>query len=201
MVSIPLSVALSIASGSTPVSGLISAIFGPMVAGLMGGSNYNILGPAGALVNINSKLVAENGIEILPYVAMLSGFISLVVYIFKLEQYCMLIPLSVLEGFSLGVATTIGLSQLRNAFGLKNLPKHKDFYMNTYESFKNLDKAQSNEYIPFAIFFVILYSLAKFLPGRPWIILIALAGLIYGKLSDGKSFKPTLLKDVYPEMI
>ena len=141
MVSIPLSVALSIASGSTPVSGLISAIFGPMVAGLMGGSNYNILGPAGALVNINSKLVAENGIEILPYVAMLSGFISLVVYIFKLEQYCMLIPLSVLEGFSLGVATTIGLSQLRNAFGLKNLPKHKDFYMNAYESFNNLDKA------------------------------------------------------------
>ena len=34
--------------------GLISAIFGPGVGGLIGGSHYNVLGPAGALVNINS---------------------------------------------------------------------------------------------------------------------------------------------------
>jgi len=57
--------------------------------------------------------------------------------------------------------------------------------MNVFESFRNLDKAQSNEYIPFAIFFVILFSLAKFLPGRPWIILIAFIGLIYGFFMDG----------------
>ena len=201
MISIPLSSALSIASGCTPVMGLISAIYGPAVSGLIGGSHYNILGPAGALVNINSKLVAENGVEIIPYVALLTGVFTLVCWFLKLEQYCMLIPLSVLEGFSLGVATTIGFSQLRNAFGLKNLPKHKDFYMNVFESFKNLDKAQSNEYIPFAIFFVILFSLAKFLPGRPWIILIAFCGLIYGFFTDGSANKPTLLKDVYPEML
>ena len=54
LVSIPLSTALAIASGVTPMMGLISAIFGPAVGGLIGGSHYNILGPAGALVNINS---------------------------------------------------------------------------------------------------------------------------------------------------
>ena len=52
--SIPLSTALAIASGVTPMMGLISAIFGPGVGGLIGGSHYNVLGPAGALVNINS---------------------------------------------------------------------------------------------------------------------------------------------------
>lgn len=201
MISIPLSCALSIASGCTPTMGLISAIFGPAVSGLIGGSHYNILGPAGALVNINSKLVAENGMQIIPYVALLAGILTLTCWFLKLEQYCMLIPLSVLEGFSLGVATTIGLSQLRNAFGLKNLPKHTEFYMNALESFKNMDKANSNEYIPFLIFFVILFSLAKFLPGRPWIILIAFVGLIYGYFTDGSANKPTLLKDVYPEML
>ena len=65
--------------------GLISAIFGPGVSGLIGGSHYNILGPAGALVNINSKLVAENGVEIIPYVALLTGFFTLVCWALKLE--------------------------------------------------------------------------------------------------------------------
>lgn len=34
--------------------GLSTAIYGPIAGGLLGGSNYNILGPAGALVNILS---------------------------------------------------------------------------------------------------------------------------------------------------
>jgi MFS superfamily sulfate permease-like transporter len=29
-----------------------------MIAGLLGGSNFNVLGPAGALVNVLSNLVA-----------------------------------------------------------------------------------------------------------------------------------------------
>ena len=61
LVSIPLSCALAIASGGTPMMGLSSAIYGPAIGGLVGGSNYNILGPAGALVNILNKLSFENG--------------------------------------------------------------------------------------------------------------------------------------------
>lgn len=61
LVSIPLSCALAIASGATPMMGLSAAIYGPAIGGLVGGSNYNILGPAGALVNILHKLSYENG--------------------------------------------------------------------------------------------------------------------------------------------
>ena len=60
LVSVPLSTALAIASGCTPTMGISTAIYGPAVSGLIGGSNYNILGPAGALVNINHKLVMDN---------------------------------------------------------------------------------------------------------------------------------------------
>jgi MFS superfamily sulfate permease-like transporter len=42
--------------------GLSAAIYGPCISGIIGGSNYNILGPAGALVNIISGLVQENGV-------------------------------------------------------------------------------------------------------------------------------------------
>ena len=58
------------------------------------------------------------------------------------------------------------------------------------------------EFTPFLIFFGILMYLSKYLPGRPWIILIALLGIIYGVVMAKfvPSLKPTLLLDKYPEM-
>ena len=108
--------------------GLTAAVYGPLIAGVIGGSNYNVLGPAGALVNILHKLVMENGVEIIPLVAFFSGIISFIVYLLKLEKFFTIIPLSVLEGFSFGVALTIGLNQFNFAFGLYTLTKHNEFY-------------------------------------------------------------------------
>lgn len=85
LVSIPLSTALAIASGATPMMGISTAIYGPMISGLIGGSNFNILGPAGALVNILNMLSSENGIEIIPLVAIGSGIFTLIVYLLKIE--------------------------------------------------------------------------------------------------------------------
>jgi SulP family sulfate permease len=107
-VSIPLSCALAIASGATPMMGLSSAIIAPAIQGLLGGSHYNILGPAGALVNILLKFSTNYGPEIIPILAFLSGIIIMGVYLLHLERYCTVVPLSVLEGFSFGVAVTIG---------------------------------------------------------------------------------------------
>ena len=42
----------------------------------------------------------------------------MVIYAFHLEKFCILIPLSVLEGFSFGVALTIGGVEINSAFGL-----------------------------------------------------------------------------------
>ena len=126
-VSIPLSTALAIASGSTPMMGISTAIYGPGVSGLIGGSDFNILGPAGALVNVLNQLSSENGVQIIPLVAIGSGIITLCAYKLKLEHYCMLVPFSVLEGFSFGIGITIGAGQLNNAFGLVGLKKHPEF--------------------------------------------------------------------------
>lgn len=52
-----------------------------------------------------------------------------------------MLPTSVLEGFSLGVATAIGFGQFNFAFGLSalGLKKHKHFYMNVFEGIDNVD--------------------------------------------------------------
>jgi len=45
-------------------------------------------------------------------------------------------------------------------------------------------------------------ALSKYLPGKPWIILIAILGIIYGYIMSKfvPQYKPTLLLDKYPEM-
>jgi len=118
LVSIPLSTALSIAAGATPDMGLRAAIYGPALGGILGGSDFNILGPAGALVNILKVYSGTYGTEIVPWLAIVSGIMALLVWATKLERYCTIIPNSVLEGFSFSVALVIGLGQTRNAFGI-----------------------------------------------------------------------------------
>lgn len=118
--------------------GLSAAIYGPAIGGLIGGSNYNILGPAGALVNILHTFSFNNGIEIIPWIALGAGILSLLVYILKLEKYCTLIPNAVLEGFSFGVALTIGLGQLNFAMGIVNPDPQPEFYKNVLWSLENV---------------------------------------------------------------
>ena len=109
---------------------IITGIYGPMLGGLLGGSDYNVLGPAGALVNVLHAYYVKNGVKIIPYLAIFSGVISFLVYLFKLEKYCTVLPIAVLEGFSFAVALTIGVSQLNFAFGIDpaTLKKHPLFY-------------------------------------------------------------------------
>jgi SulP family sulfate permease len=110
LVSVPLSAALAMAAGATPMMGLITAIWGPLIQGVMGGSNYNILGPAGALVAILHSYSAVYGDQIIPWLAFGSGVLSFLVYALGWEKYATVLPLSVLEGFSFAVGLTIGLS-------------------------------------------------------------------------------------------
>jgi len=62
-------------------------------------------------------------------VAVGAGIFSFIVFLLKLEKYCTLIPISVLEGFSFGVAITIGFGQINFALGL-TLAKQPKFYDN-----------------------------------------------------------------------
>jgi len=47
-----------------------------------------------------------------------------------------------------------------------------------------------------------LFILLKCLPGRPWIIVIAFFGILYGWLTTKyfSDYKPILLKDNYPDL-
>ena len=53
------------------------------------------------------------GVDSLPYLAILTGIICLIVFLLKWERYVLLVPSSVMEGFTVGVAFIIALNQVR----------------------------------------------------------------------------------------
>lgn len=183
LVSIPLSISLAVASGATPAMGIITAVWAGVLAAIFGGSNFNIVGPAGALSGILAAFSITNGMEALPTLAILSGVFILIAYLLKLERYLILVPATVMHGFSLGVALIIGLNQFNFALGLENLPKHKEFLNNIFESFKNIQQTQLGTFAVFLLFLIGLFLLTKFIKKLPAIIILTPVGILVGYLS------------------
>ncbi len=130
LVSIPLSVSLAIAAGATPVAGIITAIWAGFFAALLGGSNFNIVGPTGALSGILATYAFLHGAQSLALLAIATGIIILISWILRLERYLVFIPANTIQGFTLGVAFIIGMNQLNFALGLPKLPGHEKFVDN-----------------------------------------------------------------------
>lgn len=183
LVSIPLSVSLAVASNASPLVGITTAIWAGLVASIFGGSNFNIVGPTGALSGIVATYVLGNGIGSLPALTIIAGAMILAAYALRLERYLILIPSSVIHGFTLGVAFIIGAGQLNSALGLSGLPAHESFFANTVESLRHMAEASPTAFAVFAVFFAGLLLFKKFAPKVPGAIILAPIGIGLGYAS------------------
>lgn len=184
LVSIPLSISLAVATGATPLMGIITAIWAGLLASIFGGSNFNVVGPTGALSGILAVFALSRGVDALPGLAIIAGFIIIIFFVFHLEKYIILIPSSVIHGFTLGVAFIIGLNQLNFALGLKGLPAHEHFIQNVFESLNNLGRFDIWTVALFAIAACLLFVFLKLAPKIPGPIIIAPLGILAGYLSE-----------------
>ena len=66
IVALPLSMAIAVASGVSPERGLYAAVIGGFLVSALGGSRYQIGGPAGAFIVLVGATVARFGLEGLP---------------------------------------------------------------------------------------------------------------------------------------
>lgn len=182
LISIPLSISLAVASGVTPLIGIITAIWAGLLAAIFGGSNFNIIGPTGALSGIIATHVVLNGTSNLPVLTIIVGVFILLSYLLRLERYLILIPSSVIHGFTLGVAFIIGLGQLNFALGLQKLKVHEDFFSNILESLKNIEQFSWLSLSIFIIFLVGLLLFKRFSKKIPGAIVLAPIGIVIGYL-------------------
>ena len=118
IVALPLSMAIAIASGVGPERGLYTAIVGGFLVSLLGGSRFQIGGPAGAFIVLVAATVATHGVDGLILATILSGLILMVAGLLRLGVFIKYIPYPVTVGFTAGIAVIIFASQIRDLLGL-----------------------------------------------------------------------------------
>lgn len=118
IVALPLAMAFAIASGLKPEAGLWTAIIGGFVIALLGGTNVQIGGPAGAFIVIVYGIVERYGLSGLLLSTAAAGVLLFVLGMLRLGTLVRFVPVAIVIGFTNGIAVLIALSQIKDALGL-----------------------------------------------------------------------------------
>src|SRR6201994_3613642 len=118
VVGLPPSMAIAIGSGVTPDRGLYTAVIGGFIVSLLGGSRFQIGGPAGAFIVLVAVTADRHGVDGVILATLMAGFILIAAGLLRLGTYIKFIPYPVTVGFTAGIAVIIFASQLKDLFGI-----------------------------------------------------------------------------------
>jgi sulfate permease, SulP family len=118
LVALPLSIAIAIASGADPKAGLVTAIVAGFLISLLGGSRVQIGGPTGAFIVVVYGVIERYGFDGLLLATMMAGVILVIGGLVRAGRFIVLVPEPVIEGFTIGIALIIAVSQLKDLLGL-----------------------------------------------------------------------------------
>ena len=128
VVALPLAMAFAIASGVKPEQGIFTAIIAGFLISALGGSHVQIGGPAGAFIVIVYGIVQRYGMTNLLFSTALAGLLLFAMGALRLGVLVRYIPVTIIIGFTNGIAVLIGLSQLKDLFGLSVGQMPADFF-------------------------------------------------------------------------
>jgi SulP family sulfate permease len=118
IVALPLSMAIAIGSGLSPDKGLYAAIIGGFLVSALGGSRFQIGGPAGAFIVLIAAISQRHGYDGLVLATLLAGLMMIGIGFLRLGTFIKYIPFPVIVGFTSRIAVIIFASQLRELLGL-----------------------------------------------------------------------------------
>lgn len=118
IVALPLSMAIAIACGVSPDKGLATAIVGGFLISALGGSRFQIGGPAGAFIVLVAATIERHGYDGFLLATMIAGLVLVLIGFLRLGTYIKYIPHPVTVGFSAGIAVIIMASQFKELLGL-----------------------------------------------------------------------------------
>jgi SulP family sulfate permease len=118
IVALPLSMAIAIASGVTPGRGLYTAVIGGFIVSALGGSRFQVGGPAGAFIVLVAVTADRHGVDGVILATMMAGVFLIAAGFLRLGTYIKFIPYPVTVGFTAGIAVIIFASQLKDLFGI-----------------------------------------------------------------------------------
>ncbi len=118
IVALPLSMAIAIASHAPPQAGLYAAIIGGFLVSALGGSRFQIGGPAGAFIVLMASIIDTKGFDGLLVASAMAGALMVAAGILRLGNLIRRVPHEVTVGFTAGIGVIILASQLHDFFGL-----------------------------------------------------------------------------------
>lgn len=118
IIALPLSIALALASGVSPEQGLYTAIVAGFLISFLGGSRVQIAGPTAAFATIVAGIVAKNGMDGLILATVMAGIILIIMGVCGLGSLIRFIPYTIETGFTLGIAVTLAIGQVKDFLGL-----------------------------------------------------------------------------------
>jgi len=118
VVALPLNLALAIAAGLPPQTGLIAGAIGGLLIALLGGSRIMIGGPTAAFVPVVAAIVAQHGTQGLLAAMLMAALMLIAAGALRLGTLARFIPQPVVAGFTTGIALSIFTTQLPDLLGL-----------------------------------------------------------------------------------
>jgi SulP family sulfate permease len=128
VLALPLAIAFAIASGMSPESGIFTAVIAGLIISTLGGSRVQIGGPTGAFIVIVYGIVTQYGIANLLICTLMAGVMLLAMGLLRMGTWIRFIPVSVISGFTKGIAVLILLSQVKDFLGLSSGKLPADFF-------------------------------------------------------------------------
>ena len=116
-VALPLNLALAVASGLPPATGLIAGAIGGILAGLLGGAKLQITGPAAALQVMVLAIAKDFGATGVAAAALMIGFIQILLGLCLAGKLARFVPEAVLAGFTTGVGLKLLDNQIPELLG------------------------------------------------------------------------------------
>ncbi|MCA8902150.1 MAG: SulP family inorganic anion transporter, partial [Hyphomonas sp.] len=180
IVALPLSIAIAVASGVGPAQGIITAIIGGFLVSALGGSRFQIGGPAGAFIVLVNTTVMTHGLDGLILAVFLSGLMLAAAGWLRLGTFVKFVPYPVTVGFTAGIAIIIFSSQIKDLFGLTLAGTEPGPFLEKLPVLAAA--APSANWQAFALAagtMAVIFTLKRYRPGWPGILLaVVLAAMV-----------------------
>jgi SulP family sulfate permease len=179
LVALPLSIAIAIASGAPPAAGLVTAVVAGFLISALGGSRVQIGGPTGAFIVVVYGVIHAHGYDGLLLATLMAGIVLLVAGLLRAGRLIHHIPEAVIEGFTIGIAIVIAVSQAKDLAGMTGGALPADFLPKVSGLW-----AMRATFNPIALTMGVvciaaILVLRRIVPKIPWlVVVVALASVI-----------------------
>jgi SulP family sulfate permease len=185
LVALPLSIAIAIASGATPAQGLVTAVVGGFLISALGGSRVQIGGPTGAFIVVVAGVIAAHGYDGLVTATFMAGVILLVAGFLRAGHLSHFVPEAVVNGFTIGIAVIIAMSQVKDSLGLDIPHDAADVLHKLPALWEARHTAEAGAFAVGAVTIAAILVLRRVAPKLPGVLVAVILGSALGAVLPG----------------